>query len=134
MAVELNNAHGTSIAWLLRGIIDDVQVLIRQQLLMFRSEIRGDLQQCRNAAIMLAIGAGVIFIGAFLVLLMLPLLLNWLLPQLPLWACFGIMGFIMAAAGGTVLYAGIRQYKAITPADQSVEALKENLRWTTHLR
>jgi hypothetical protein len=133
MATDVNGPPGPTLTSLVRGIVDDAQELFRQQFLMFRSEIREDLRRSRNAAILAAIGAAVAFIGAFLLLIMLPLLLNWLVPQIPLWACFGILGVILAAIGAGVIYAGVQKLKSVTPADQSVEALKENIRWTSHL-
>ena len=118
---------------LLRGIVGDAQDLIRQQLVLFRQEVRDDLQKTRDAALALAVGVGVALVGGVLLLIMLPLLLNWLIPELPLWACFGLVGALFAALGATLVYAGVRRFKSIK-VDQSAAALKENFRWTIHPR
>jgi hypothetical protein len=121
-----------SITTLLSGIIADVQHLIQQQLAMFRQEIRDDLRKAGYAALSLAAGAGITLGGSGLLLLMLPLLLNWAVPELPLWACFGIVGGVLAALGGILVFVGVKRFESFNPlSDRSVEAFKENLKWTT---
>jgi hypothetical protein len=121
-----------SVTTLVSGIIADVQHLIQQQLAMFRQEIRDDLRKTRDAALALGAGAGITLAGGVLLVLMLPLLLNWAVPQLPLWACFGIVGGVLAALGGGLVYAGVKKFESFNPlSDKSIEAFKENLKWTT---
>jgi hypothetical protein len=121
-----------SVTTLVSGIIADVQHLIQQQLAMFRQEIRDDLRKTRDAALAFAAGAGITLVGAVLLLIMLPLLLNWAVPELPLWACFGIVGGVLAALGGGLVYAGVKKFESFNPlSDKSIEAFKENLKWTT---
>jgi len=133
MATDLRSPPGVSMTSLLGDIINDAQELIRQQLALFRQEIRQDLHKARDGVMILGAGVGVIAVGGLLILLMLPLLLNWLVPSLPLWACFGIVGAVAAAIGGVLLYAGFKRFESIHPlSDNAAVALKENLQWTTH--
>jgi len=121
-----------SLTGLVSDIINDAQDLIRQQLLLFRQDLRNDIRKMREGAVFLAAGIGVTVIAGLLLLLMVPLLLNWLVPTIPLWGCFGIVGGVAALVGGGLLYAGARQFQSVDPlSDPSAEALKENLRWTT---
>jgi hypothetical protein len=121
-----------SASTLMSGIIADVQRLIEQQLSMVRQEIRDDLRKSKQAASSLALGAGLTAGGNCLLLLMLPLLLNWLVPTLPLWTCFGIVGGVVSAAGGALLYVRFQQTESFDLlSNQAVEAFKENLKWTT---
>lgn len=121
-----------SVTTLMSGIIADTQQLIGQQLTMFRQEIRDDLRKSRDAVLSLAVGAGITLMGGVLVLIMLPLLLHWGVPELPLWACFGIVGGILAACGGVLVFAGVKKFESFNPlSDQSFKAFKENLKWTT---
>jgi Putative Actinobacterial Holin-X, holin superfamily III len=133
--IVVHDAEGLperSVTTLVGGIIADAQHLIGQQLTMFRQEIRDDLRKSRDAALALAAGVGVALMGVVLVLIMLPLLLRWEVPELPLWACFGIVGGILAAFGGVLAYAGVKKFESFNPlSDQSFKALKENLKWTT---
>jgi hypothetical protein len=122
-----------SVTTLVSGIIADAQQLIQQQFAMFRQEIRDDLRKSKEAAIALAVGVGIAVVGTVLLLLMLPLLLHSAVPDLPLWACCGIVGGLLAALGGTLVYAGVKKFESFHPlSDQSVEAMKENLKWTTN--
>jgi tetrahydromethanopterin S-methyltransferase subunit D len=121
-----------SVTTLVSGIIADAQQLIGQQLTMFRQEIRDDLRKSRDAVLALAAGVGISLVGGVLVLIMLPLLLRWVVPELPLWVCFGIVGGVLAAIGGVLVYAGVKKFESFNPlSDQSFKAFKENLKWTT---
>ena len=120
---------------LVGGIINDAQELVTQQLALFRTEIRAEVRKAQEAAIMLAIGIGVLLIGVLILELMLPLLLNWLWPAVPLWACFAIIGGIHTVAGIILLAVAIKRFRAVHAVpEQSVDALRENLQWTTHLK
>jgi hypothetical protein len=120
-----------SVTTLVSGIIADAQHLIQQQLAMFRQEIRDDLRKSRDAALALAVGIGITLVGSVLLLLMLPLLLHWA-AELPLWACFGIVGGVLTAVGGVLVYAGVKRFESFNPlSEKSIEAFKENLKWTT---
>jgi hypothetical protein len=121
-----------SVTTLVSGIIADAQNLIQQQLAMFRQEIRDDLRKSRDAALAMGVGIGITLIGSALLLIMLPLLLNWAAPELPLWACFGIVGGVLTALGGILVYAGVKKFESFNPlSEKSIEAFKENLKWTT---
>lgn len=133
MATDVRNAPGVGITTLVTDIISDAQDLIRQQLALFRQEVRDDLRKTRDGAVALAAGVGVVAVGGLLLLVMVPLLLNWLVPSIPLWGCFGTVGAVAAAVGAALLYVGVQRFKAIHPlSDQAALGLKENLQWTTH--
>lgn len=133
MAIDVQGPPEPSVTTLVSGIIADVQQLIEQQLTMFRQEIRADIRKTWDASYSLAAGVGIVLGGIVLLLIMLPLLLQSAVPELPLWACFGIVGGILAAVGGVLVYAGIKKFESFDPlSDQSVAAFKENLKWTTN--
>jgi len=133
MATDLLSAGQPSLTVLLKEILNDIQDLFRQQLVMFKTEIKSDIRKTGQAAVLMATGVGGMAVGGVFFLVMLPLLLNWLLPTIPLWGCFGIVGAVVLAVGGILVFVGIRRFKSFDPLPtQSVEALKENLQWTTH--
>ncbi|HEV3143804.1 MAG TPA: phage holin family protein [Gemmataceae bacterium] len=135
MATVQDHPPAASMTSLVGGIIDDAQELITQQLTLFRTEIKMELRKAQEAAIILAIGAAVLLMGVFILELMLPLLLNWIWPAVPLWVCFAIIGGIHTIAGAILLYVAIQQFRSVHAVpERSVEALKENLQWTTHLK
>jgi hypothetical protein len=132
VAPDAESLPERSVTTLVSGIIGDAQHLIGQQLTMFRQEIRDDLRKSRDAALSLGVGVGISVMGGVLVLIMLPLLLRWAAPELPLWVCFGTVGGILAALGGVLVFAGVKKFESFNPlSDQSFKAFKENLKWTT---
>jgi hypothetical protein len=49
-----------------------------------------------------------------------------------LWACFGIVGGVLAVLGGILLYFGVRKIESIDLlSNQAVEAFKEIMTWKT---
>jgi hypothetical protein len=132
-ASDVQRLPDPSVTSLVSGIIADLQQLIQQQLAMFRQEIRDSVRKTKEAAQSLAAGAAITWAGSGLLVVMLPLLLHWAVPALPLWACFGIVGGVLAALGWALLSAGAKKLESIHPLpDKSTDALKENLKWTTN--
>lgn len=132
MASNVQSESGASVGGLVSGIVQDAQNLIGQQLRLFKQEIRQDFQQAREAAGMLAIAAGALTVGALILGLMLVYLLQWAAPDLPLWACHGIVGAVLTAFGGVLAYLGVQKLSSINPLpEQSTKALEENLEWKT---
>jgi hypothetical protein len=135
MANDLHAPPETNITSLVTGIINDAQELFKQQLALVRSEIRSDLQRTREAVQAIAIGAGIAVIAVILLSFMLVYLLGWAVEALPLWACFAIVGGVFAVISAVLIFAGVRKFRSFNPLpDQSLDALRENLRWTTNPR
>jgi len=127
---DLQTNSGPSLAQLVSGIASDVQELIKQQFALLRCEIREGSRRAAQAALLLAVGAGVLGLGVILLCFMLVHLLAWAAPALPLWVCYCIVGVMIGALGGALVYTGICRFRSAALApDQSAEALKENLRW-----
>jgi len=119
-----------SVTKLVTGIVGDVQELIKQQVALVRVEVRDDFAKTKTALSSLAIGAGVMLLGIILACLMIVYALNAAWPELPLWACYAIVGGVLLALGAILLYAGKKKFDTFNPLpDQSFQALKENLQW-----
>jgi len=122
---------------LMRGIINDIGDLIRHEIKFARTEMKADLRKTRDAAAILALGAGVALLGAILLALMLVHLLHHvslpaeeIRPGLPLWACYGIVSAVFLLIGSAVAYAGCQMFKAFNPMpDQTAQTVKENVQW-----
>ena len=130
MANDLHTGHEPSITGLVTGIINDAQDLLKQQLAMFKQEIKDDVRKTKEAALALSAGLGILVVGGLLWCVMLVHLLSWALPSLPLWCCYGIVGLVFVAGGGALLYTGKRRFESFNPLpEQSVGAMKENVQW-----
>jgi hypothetical protein len=52
--------------------------------------------------------------------------------KVPLWGCYGIVGAVIVAVGGALLYFGVRKFQSLNPVpEQSLQALKETMQWKT---
>jgi len=132
MATDLKSPPDTSVTELVSGIARDAQDLIKQQFQLFKYEVRDDLRKTLNALLLLAIGAAVGLVALLLIIFMTVYLLQWAVPSLPLWACFGICGAVALAIAGGLAYAGAHKFTTFNPLpDQTAQALKENVRWIT---
>lgn len=118
-----------SLAQLLTGIINDAKTLVRHELALATYEIREELRKTKAAMLSLGIGIGVAALGGLLLILMLVHLLE-ALAGLPLWACYGIVGGLLAISGAVLLLIGkhtIARIDVIPP--QTMETMKENVQW-----
>jgi hypothetical protein len=142
MANEVHTSSEPSTTGLLRGIINDIGDLIRQEVRFARTEMKADLRKSKEALTVLALGAGTAVLGAILLALMLVYLLYWLtIPsgldpdpaRLPLWGCYAIVGGLFLAAGSGLAFAGVKKLRSFNPLpDQTVDTLKENVQWITN--
>jgi hypothetical protein len=82
-----------------------------------------------RAAMSLGIGLGLAAIGGWLLILMLVHLVH-VFTALPLWACYGIVGGLLAAGGIELLVLGTQKLAQLhlVPQD-TVETMKENVQW-----
>jgi len=118
-----------SVSQLISGIVEDAQVLVRQEIALARQEISEEISNAKQAGIKLGIAGGVLAIGGLLLILALAQaladLLNW-----PTWAGYALVGVVLAIVGYFLLSAAQKQIKDVRPIpEQTVETLKENVEW-----
>jgi len=139
MATEVRDRSEPSLTSLVSGIANDMQDLVKQQLLLTRREIEADVRKATAAASILALGMGVVFLGAISFCLMLVHLLHWLTSPpatdpagLPLWGCHAVVAVVFLVVGGCLAWVGRQKLSTLHPLDnQATEALKENVQWLT---
>jgi hypothetical protein len=120
-------------AALIAGIVADAQELLKQQVTLFKAEVRRDAATAKSAALFLALGAGVSFLGVVLLGLTVIYLLKEWFPNWPLWVCCGVVGVLLAGSGAALVWRTQKWFNAIhVLPEQSVEALKENVEWKTN--
>ena len=128
-----------SMTSLIRGIINDVGDLIRQEIRFARTEIKSDARKAMRASLSLAIGSGITCLGVILVALMLVYLLHWLsLPvgtnpdpaTIPMWGCYGIVAAVFLVVGAGLGFLGIKSFQHNNPLpEQTAQSIKENVEW-----
>jgi len=140
MANEVHTSGEPSTTGLLRGIINDIGDLIRQELRFARVEFRSDLNKTKEAGVVLALGAGALLLGVILLSLMVVYLLHWaFIPpdalnndpsRIPLWGCFGIVSAVFLATGSVLAWLGYKRFAAFNPLpDETANTMKENVEW-----
>jgi hypothetical protein len=129
MATDVQTGSDTSVTKLVTGILHDAEELFKQQVALFKHEVREDLRKTRDAVAPLAVGAVVAALGGFMLLFALGYLIHEA-GGLPRWAAFGIVALSFLILGGGLLYAGKKKFDSFNPLpDESADALKENVQW-----
>jgi len=133
MATDLKSTQEPSVTALVTGIISDAEDLLKQQFELLKHEVREDLRKTKEASFVIGLGAWLGLVGAILLVMMLVYLTQWLLPDWPLWVCYGIWGAIMFLAGGIAFFIGKNMFDSFSPLpEKSAQALKENVQWLTN--
>jgi uncharacterized membrane protein YqjE len=118
---------------LLSGIVNDAQELIKQQLQLFKHELKDDMVRAREA--LPSLGVGVTFAVAALFLLGLTIahLLNWGVgdAHLPLWACYGIVTVVFGVVGCVLLFFAKKNLESLPMSHEAAKATEENVEWLT---
>ncbi len=120
---------GNGIIGLLGGLIGDARTLVRQELQLLRDEFFSETDKIRQAAV--AIGAGIVVtaIGGLFALVMLVQVLHQFV-HLPLWASYGVVGFILLAVGVSLLFKAKRSLESFNLMPRrTLHSMKEDAQW-----
>jgi len=125
---------------LVREIVEDIGDLVKQQIRFARAEIKEDLRKSKEAASLLAVGAGSALVSVLFFGLSVVHLLHWLTgppgadsSSLPLWGCHAIVALVFMTAGVGLIIAGKRMFESFNPLPvQTVQTAKENVEWITN--
>ncbi|HJZ59901.1 MAG TPA: phage holin family protein [Gemmataceae bacterium] len=117
---------------LVRGILDDVQRLAKQQVGMLKAEVREDMNKTRTAMVYGGLGITLLTVGILALIFGLVYLLDWMYPGMPLWVAWMIVGGIFAVAGFVLGLVARNMFESFNPLpDKTFNALQENLTWKT---
>jgi len=131
MATNLQTSSDPSVPSLMSGIVHDFQELIKQQVELFKTEIKADIRKSKEAAASLAIGLCFLLLGGILACFTLVYILKDL-AGLPEWASYLIVTLMGAIPGGILVLIGWRKFHSFNPLpDETAQAVKETLEWTT---
>jgi uncharacterized membrane protein YqjE len=118
-----------SLGSLLRGILTDLRMLVREELALARVELREQAGRAKAAAISLGLAAAALAIGlVFLLIAMATAIadaLDW-----PVWAGFLALAVLLSLAGFAAMVFGRNQLRRVHAVPtETVSTLKENAEW-----
>ena len=117
----------SSVSGLLRGALDDVRELFREELALARAELRAEMNKVAASAVRFGIGGVALWFAAMFLFVTLALGINALL-QWPAWAGFGIMTLLLGLVGGVLMMAGRSAIRDVRPMPRTLHTVKENFR------
>lgn len=118
-----------SIGGLIRGILDDLRTLIREEIALARVEIREQAGRAKAAAMSFGIAVAALAFGGVFLLVAIALgianLFHW-----PAWAGFLVLAVLLVGAGTYALSSGRRQLANVHAVpEETISTLKENSAW-----
>jgi len=118
---------------LVGGIVNDAQELIKQQLLLFRHELKDDVNKAREVLPSLGLGVTLMMAATIFLGMTVAYLLNWAVgdAHLPLWGCYLIVTAVFGVVGLVLLYFAKKTLESLPMSHQAAEATKENVEWLT---
>jgi len=118
--------HERTAADVLKDIGSNLQQIVRSEIVLARMELSETAQQARSAGVMLG-GGGVLAVLALAFLLLAGMFA--LAIVLSLWLSALIVSILSLIAALTALSRGRQRLKAIRPPRDTIETVKENLKW-----
>ena len=118
-----------SIGGLIRGVLNDLRTLIREEIALARVELREQAGKARSAALSFGIAAAALAFGGTFLLIAIAIgiadLLHW-----PLWTGFLIVAVLLSLVGFFTLTSGRKQLRTFSAIpEETVTTLKENSEW-----
>ena len=118
-----------SIGSLIRGILNDLRTLIREEIALARVEIREQAGRAKSAALSFGIAAAALAFGGVFLLVAIALGIAYLFGW-PAWTGFLIVALLLCIGGYFTLASGRKQLASVhAMPEQTVTTLKENSEW-----
>ena len=113
-----------SMATLVKGVVEDVRELFREEMALARAELRHEMSKAAAALKGFGGAAVLLWFGGMFILTAIALgvadLFNW-----PAWAGFASLGVLLAIIGGVVALGARRIINDVQPMPRTVETVKE---------
>lgn len=127
--MEPGTTHDPTIGSLLKGILDDVQTLFREEIALARVEIGQQAARAKAAAMSFGVAAGALLFGVTFLLIAAALGiadgLNW-----PVWAGFLTVAIVLTLGGAMAFAAARNRLNAVhVVPEETLSTLKENSAW-----
>jgi len=116
------------VATLVGGILEDAQKLVRQEVALAQREVTQAWGKAKMGVALLASALAVCSVaGVLLGFMLVRLLHQYLLPNHE-WACFAVVGGLVAILGGGFIYCGLKQINQVhLLLPQTAETLREDV-------
>jgi hypothetical protein len=111
---------------LVQELVEQGRRLMRAELHLARSELKGEAKKAARASGVAAAGAGLLVLGTFTFVAFLVLALAALIPA---WAAALVVCVFLLAGGALLAQAGVQRLKQVHPPQTTMETLKEDSRW-----
>jgi fatty acid desaturase len=99
------SSFAPSVTAMISGVVADAKELLISELTLTKLECQREFAKAKTAAVTVAVGVGLGFIGAIaLVFMVVHCLATFTV--VPLWGCFGIVGGVLALCGALVATSG----------------------------
>jgi hypothetical protein len=124
----MTERHTDTVGQLIGGMLGDARDLMREELAMFRAELREELRKAK--AVSLTFSSAAVLGGIGLIVLALAAggavadVFDW-----PLWAGYAIIAALLLMGAGLLAYAGTRTLSTIHALPKTRATLQENLAW-----
>jgi len=135
MATQVQSGSDVSVTSLVSGIVSDAQELMKQQLALFKAEVKEDMRKTSEATASLVVGLTTALVGSIVLSFALAHLLSWAWPEIHIWVWYAVVGGMVTAIGAGLAYTAYQKFRSFNPLpDETAQALKENLEWKTKPR
>jgi hypothetical protein len=120
----------STVAPIMREILDDARKLMHQEAQLVRVEVKEESRKIQTAFALTFLGSALLFVAVLLSSFMLVYAISarWL--ETPLWLAFGIVAVVLALVGAGLSFMGLKRWRAVGESSgRSFNALREGLSW-----
>lgn len=130
MMEEFRREFETTMTPLLRGILDDTQKLLRQEIALARVEVTEDARRARDAVVGISLGAMMGYMAFIFVCFAAVYLLVAYQPTLPVWGAYAIVAAVLAVLSGIFTTRGMKRVREIRGVpQQTVDSIQQGFQW-----
>lgn len=130
MLEEFRQEFESTVTPLLRGIAQDTQKLLRQEIALARIEVAEDAKRARDAVVGISVGAMMGYLSFVFVCFACVYLLVATEPTLPVWAAYGVMAIVLALVSWIFTARGVRRAREIRGVpQQTVDSVQQGFEW-----
>jgi len=120
----------STVAPIMRDILDDARKLMRQEAQLVRTELQEDSQRAQSALVYGVCGGAFLFIGVALSSFMLVYAVATQWTSVPLWLAFGLVSLFLALLGAGFSFLAMRRWRSLgESSSRSIRALREGFGW-----